>query len=150
MSSPVGELTQLGLTGSRDSTPGSSASDRLILFTRFPTPGRVKTRLIPALGADGAARLHRRLTLAALRTAEALSLPLGVEIEIQFDGADERAMSHWLGDRFRFCPQQGGDLGARMNAAFERAFRQGARSVVVIGADCPELSAGLWTTPLRG
>jgi uncharacterized protein len=118
----------------------SAGLERLILFTRFPKSGRVKTRLIPSLGAEGAARLHRRLTLSALRTAEALSLGRGIEIEIQFDGADERAMSHWLGDRFRFCAQQGDDLGARMSAAFDRAFREGARSVVVIGADCPELS----------
>jgi glycosyltransferase A (GT-A) superfamily protein (DUF2064 family) len=44
---------------------------RLILFTRFPVAGQVKTRLIPALGAEGAASLYRRLVLRTLRTAHA-------------------------------------------------------------------------------
>ena len=35
--------------------------ERLIVFTRYPEPGRSKTRLIPALGLDGAADLHRRM-----------------------------------------------------------------------------------------
>jgi hypothetical protein len=39
----------------------------LILFARYPVPGRAKTRLVPALGAEGAAALHRRLALRTLR-----------------------------------------------------------------------------------
>ena len=40
----------------------SNLSRILILFTRFPTPGLTKTRLIPALGAEGAADLQRQMT----------------------------------------------------------------------------------------
>ena len=45
---------------------------RLILFARFPVTGKVKTRLGPALGLEGAAALHRRLVLRTLRTAMAV------------------------------------------------------------------------------
>ncbi len=47
----------------------SEVRRRLILFARYPIAGRVKTRLIPALGAEGATELHHRLGLRALRTA---------------------------------------------------------------------------------
>lgn len=120
-----------------------SMGERLILFTRYPVPGQAKTRLIPTLGPDGAAALQRRLTLRALRSAEALQAMRGVEVEIQFVGANETTMRHWLGDRFTFCPQIQGDLGQRMAGAFERSFRAGAPATILIGADCPELTPAL-------
>ncbi|HZR19304.1 MAG TPA: TIGR04283 family arsenosugar biosynthesis glycosyltransferase [Verrucomicrobiae bacterium] len=120
---------------------GDGARERLILFTRFPMAGRSKTRLIPALGGEGAARLQRRLTHHALREAEACSIAGAVDLEIQFDGAAEPAMRHWLGDRFSFCSQAGANLGQRMCAAFAKAFKEGCQSVVLMGADCPELTA---------
>jgi rSAM/selenodomain-associated transferase 2/rSAM/selenodomain-associated transferase 1 len=113
---------------------------RLILFTRYPLAGSAKTRLIQALGAEGAAALQRRLTLRAVRAAEALAAKLEVSFEIHFDGANEPAMRHWLGDRFDFCQQSSGDLGQRMAAAFEKSFQEGSTATVIIGADCPELT----------
>ena len=71
---------------------------RLILFARYPVAGQVKTRLIPALGADGAAALHRRLVLRTLRTALAACRQADAELEVRFDGGSEDAMKHWLGD----------------------------------------------------
>lgn len=115
----------------------------LILFTRFPIAGRAKTRLIPVLGAEGAAKLHRRLTVHALRTAERSQLARGTRVQVHFEGADGRAMSHWLGDRFEFVPQTTGDLGQRMRCAFENAFAGGCGSVVIIGSDCPDLSPAI-------
>lgn len=112
---------------------------RLILFTRYPQPGRVKTRLIPVLGPEGAARLHRRLTLRAVRTAETLAASLGALLEIHCADATEAQARHWLGDRLTICPQAEGDLGRRLASAFARSFQQGAPATVVIGSDCPGL-----------
>jgi hypothetical protein len=116
---------------------------RLILFARFPEPGRVKTRLIPLLGAEGAAALHRRLVLRTLRTALAACHAAEAELEIRFTGGDENAMHHWLGDEVICRAQSDGDLGRRMAGALEDSFREGARATVVIGSDCPELTADL-------
>ncbi|PWU20008.1 MAG: hypothetical protein C5B50_04990 [Verrucomicrobia bacterium] len=113
---------------------------RLILFTRYPIPGKVKTRLIPALGSEGAAALHRKLVLRALRTAREACETLRADLEVHFDGTNERAMSHWLGNDARFVPQCAGDLGQRMASAFERTFRAGSSATVIIGSDCPGLS----------
>jgi rSAM/selenodomain-associated transferase 2/rSAM/selenodomain-associated transferase 1 len=119
----------------------SGSRRRLILFARFPEPGRVKTRLIPLLGADGAAALHRRLVLRTLRTAFAASCAAEAELEIRFTGGDENAMHHWLGDGVICRAQSDGDLGRRMAGAIEVSFREGARATVIIGSDCPELTA---------
>src|SRR2546425_480382 len=75
-----------------------SVRTSLILFARYPVPGKVKTRLIPALGADGAAALHRRLVLRTLRAADAVCRSGGNELEIRFEGGSEDEWRHWLGD----------------------------------------------------
>jgi rSAM/selenodomain-associated transferase 1 len=50
-------------------------------------------------------------------------------------------MSAWLGDDLVFRRQVDGDLGARMEAAFAHAFAAGARAVVIMGTDCPQLGS---------
>jgi uncharacterized protein len=123
----------------------SEVRRKLILFARYPIAGRAKTRLIPALGAEGAAALHRRLVLRALRTANDACQALPADLEVHFDGATERAMSHWLGDNVRLVPQVAGDLGERMAAAFQESFRKGSTATVIIGSDCPGLDADVIT-----
>jgi rSAM/selenodomain-associated transferase 2/rSAM/selenodomain-associated transferase 1 len=119
---------------------------RLLLFARYPIAGRAKTRLVPALGAEGAAALHRRLVLRTLRTAHKACRAIPAELEIHFEGGTERAMSHWLGDSAHFFPQAVGDLGERMTGAFEASFRVGSTATVIIGSDCPDLSPDVITT----
>lgn len=114
-------------------------STAVIVFAKAPQPGAVKTRLIPALGADGAAALHAKLAKHALDTVRAASLK-PVELHCAPDMDDPF---------FRYCqghygvalePQIAGDLGARMHAAFATALAAHAR-VLVIGTDCPALTA---------
>lgn len=113
---------------------------RLILFARYPVAGRVKTRLVPALGAEAAVGLHRRLVLRTLRTAHGVCQAKNIELQIHFDGGTQEAMSHWLGSTWRYRRQGEGDLGERMAEAFDDSFREGASATVVIGSDCPSLS----------
>ncbi|MGZ8939545.1 MAG: TIGR04282 family arsenosugar biosynthesis glycosyltransferase, partial [Limisphaerales bacterium] len=113
---------------------------RLILFARFPVAGKVKTRLIPALGAEGATALHRRLVLRTLRTAHALCQSQQVQLEIRFASGDADEMQHWLGDGWLCRPQCDGDLGQRMARAFADSFREGSPATVIIGSDCPSLT----------
>jgi rSAM/selenodomain-associated transferase 1 len=119
-------------------------SDRIVLFTRYPEAGRAKTRLIPALGADGAARLAQRLLEHAV--AQALAAGLGpVELCV---APDERhpAFQPFAKDRRLALAAQGeGDLGARMARAFARVLAQPADGQVLptllIGTDAPGLDA---------
>jgi len=118
---------------------------RLILFTRYPVAGQAKTRLIPALGGEGAAALHRRLVLRTLRTAREACRTASAELAVHFDGSTEMAMSHWLGDNLRFVTQGDGDLGARMARSFEESFRTGSTATIIIGSDCPALNPEILT-----
>src|SRR6185295_7381939 len=117
--------------------------ERLIIFTRYPEPGRTKTRLIPALGALGAAELHRRMTEQAIATARRLAARQAVALEICYTGGDAALMQRWLGADLPLRAQSGGDLGARMREAFQRAFQQGGARVVIMGSDCPGITSDI-------
>ena len=118
-------------------------SEHLILFTRYPIAGRAKTRLIPALGAAGAAALQRQFTELTLCRAIALGVARGVSIEVRYEGGSESLMRAWLGPRPRYTSQGAGDLGQRLARAAQDAFDDNAGSVVIIGADCPRLDERL-------
>lgn len=116
------------------------AGTAVIVFARAPTPGAVKTRLIPLLGVDGAAELHARLVKRTLATA--LAADLGRTELHGTPGVDDPF--------FRFCAehfavelraQADGDLGARMLAAFQSTLVACPR-VLLVGSDCPALTTG--------
>lgn len=103
---------------------------RIVLFTRYPEPGRAKTRLIAALGPQGAAALHRRLTERTLRQVRATGLPY----EVRSTGRDSEAFVNWLGAN-KVVDQGEGDLGARLKRA------AAPYPAILIGADAPDLAA---------
>jgi len=115
----------------------SESISRLILFTRYPEPGRTKTRLIPALGPEAAADLHRRMTEHTLRRIGSFLATHPVSFQVRYEGGKEELMRQWLGDEIRMVEQGEGDLGRRMDFAFFESFQEGMRRVVVIGTDCP-------------
>lgn len=117
--------------------------DRLILLTRYPEPGKAKTRLIPALGAAGAAALHRQLVEHTLTQVQSLRSCRKVAVEVRFTGGDLTLMQNWLGQAWEYQPQDAGDLGDRLAAAAQTAFAAGSSAVVMIGSDCPGLDAAL-------
>jgi len=117
------------------------SKERLIIFTRYPKTGSTKTRLIPLLGAEGAANLQRKMTEHILLRMKGLTASNGVTIEIRYDGGNEEMMKQWLGSEFEYALQGGGDIGERMQQAFEDAFKSGAATVVIIGTDIPDLTA---------
>jgi rSAM/selenodomain-associated transferase 1 len=103
---------------------------RIVLFTRWPEPGQCKTRLIPAVGADGAARVHRRLTE---RTVTLLR-DINAVIEIAFTGAAASDFQQWLGADLTYAEQVAGDLTARLLDRIDPA------PVLFLGSDTPELA----------
>ncbi len=110
---------------------------RILLFAKAPVPGHAKTRLIPALGAEGAALLQQRLTLHTLSTALGSGLPMELWCHPDPHHPFFATCAEIFGITCR--AQQGGDLGARMQHAAAAALGQGP--VVLIGTDCPGLTA---------
>ena len=119
-------------SASRANTP-IRADGIVIVFARAPLAGRVKTRLAPRLGAAGAARLHERLIRHAVRTARTARCgPVELHVTCRhrfFDGL-----------KIEVHLQRGRDLGERMHHALRSALRR-HRSAILIGADCPALTA---------
>ncbi len=116
-----------------------SKSHLVILFCRYPLPGHVKTRLIPALGPVGAANLHREFTETILNNLIRARVQMGFDIRIRFDCGSSKKMSRWLGAEHTYEEQGKGDLGRRMYGAFHDAFLQGYERVILIGSDIPDM-----------
>lgn len=117
---------------------GAAGSRALLVFGREPRVGEVKTRLIPAIGAEGAAAVYgcllsQSLSVAANVTADQRVLWLDRLSTPSPTAAKARALGFALGQ------QHGDDLGARMAHAFVQALDR-ADLVVLIGSDCPGYS----------
>jgi|ERR687886_658880 rSAM/selenodomain-associated transferase 1 len=120
-----------------------AARECLIIFTRYPEPGKTKTRLIPVLGAEGAATLQRQMTEQKLAEVKKLQAFYPLSVEIHFAGGNKQLMQEWLGSSLVYRRQSEGDIGCRMASAFLASFEAGINAVVLIGTDCPDLNAQL-------
>lgn len=105
---------------------------RLVLFARYPVAGACKTRLIPALGGQGAAALHRRLTERTLGVMRAS----GCQVTVAFTGAGSDQFEAWLGSDVALIEQVAGDLTDKLLACLDPA------PVIFFGADTPDLTLG--------
>lgn len=114
----------------------------LALFLAYPEPGRVKSRLAAALGAERAARFYWECALLVM--AKALRLKdVGVFV---FFTPEERAgeieslvMARFGKFEGRFIAQRGRTLGERINHALERLKTMGFARQLVLGTDSPTL-----------
>ena len=117
--------------------------DVIIVFTRFPIPGKVKTRLIPVIGETGAAELQRSLTEAAVEQAFIASGIREADLEIWFSGGSESKMEKWLGSRYIYRKQPQVDLGLKLETAMCEAMLAGYKRAVLTGSDIPSLSSSV-------
>lgn len=115
------------------------SATRILVFAKAPVPGRVKTRLIPALGAAGAAQLAQQMLEHTLSTARDAGIG-PVELCASPAVSDPDWASYPLPDDLKTSAQGEGDLGERMARVSQRALALDAR-VLLIGTDCPGLSA---------
>jgi rSAM/selenodomain-associated transferase 2/rSAM/selenodomain-associated transferase 1 len=129
-----------GLIPVRKSAMPEKRNERLIIFTRYPEPGKTKTRLIPTLGKQGAADLQRRMTEHLISKIRRLCAFYPLSIEIRYEGGNHRLVQSWLGGQFTLKPQHEGNIGRRMRLAFEEAFQSGVDKAVIAGTDIPGIS----------
>lgn len=111
----------------------------LIVFGRYPVPGRTKTRLVPALGPAGAAELQREMTEKILEVALADSV---ASVRFCYTGGTSRQVRRWIKrPGLHIERQTDGDLGRRMHHAIASALKQGYQQVVLMGTDVPSVAA---------
>lgn len=109
------------------------------IFARAPEPGKTKTRLIPAVGPEGAARVHVQLVQRAVQAA--LAAGLG-PVVLWTQGDAGHPAFRALPTAVQRRPQPEGDLGARMHHALGRMLRLAPRALL-IGSDCAVMDAAL-------
>ncbi len=139
---PPGSVPRLASTGLHRGDPVPRR--RLLIFAKLPEPGRVKTRLIPKLGPDGAALLYEAFLDDTIALCQGVR---EVDLEVWAAGGesapdDERGSAAYFQGRhpgLRLRYQLGPDLGTRLRSAFETAFKEGCDDVVVTGSDHPTL-----------
>ncbi|MDX2120108.1 MAG: TIGR04282 family arsenosugar biosynthesis glycosyltransferase [Gemmatimonadota bacterium] len=117
----------------------SPPGDVLAIFVKSPEPGQVKTRLANEIGPETAATLYRKLGRAVVADNVATGRHRTV---VWFAPPDQgNQVRSWLSGLpvDEFNAQHGGGLGRRMMGTFRRHLREGARRVVLIGSDCPDV-----------
>jgi uncharacterized protein len=117
-----------------------TVTPRLVIFAKAPQTGLAKTRLIPALGAEGAAALARRMLDHTIE--QALAACAGpVELCMSPAPGDPAWQDIHLPDAVARSAQGEGDLGQRMARAVQRVTTEQRQAVLLMGADCPGLAA---------
>jgi rSAM/selenodomain-associated transferase 1 len=112
---------------------------RIIIFTKAAQPGFTKTRLIPALGKQGAADLAKRMLMHTLN--QSLEANVGpVEICVTPPPTDAIWQDFAVSDELEYSDQGKGDLGERLSRVTQRVIDKG-ESVLLIGTDCAQLTA---------
>jgi len=107
----------------------------VVVLAKYPTPGRVKTRLAAHLGAEAAADLYAGFVRDLARRLRAVGCP------VWWAATPAGAPFATLVRSRRCFPQRGRDLGARMDHASRVVAARTGGPVIVLGADAPHVSA---------
>lgn len=113
----------------------------IVIMAKAPVAGYAKTRLIPALGAAGAAQVAERLLSHSIAAAQAAALG-PVDLCCAPDDQHASFVRHARAGLVTTSIQGDGDLGARMARAFDRRLET-AEPVLLMGTDCPGLDAAV-------
>ncbi len=128
----------------RPVSPSPRLPVSVVILAKAPVPGQVKTRLVPPLTPEQAADLAKQLLQGTVKLVAGLSGVKEIVAVAPDDGIDQvrglLAGTVPEGDcPLRFIPQGDGDFGNRISHAFEETFTRGAKGVIVLGADHPNL-----------
>lgn len=110
----------------------------LLIFVRNPELGKVKTRLAATIGNEKAFQIYEEL----LRHTRQISENLPVR-KLLFYANSINRNDNWQPEHYQKNLQPAGDLGKKMQFAFDTAFTAGAKKVIIIGSDCYELTSGI-------
>ena len=108
---------------------------RVIIFLKAPIRGFVKTRLAQTLGDDAALGLYRAFVRDILEKIQFL----GDVVLYYTPMGHEAALEDLCGRSFMHILQKGNDLGEKMARAFENEFNRGARNIILMGTDVPDV-----------
>ncbi len=109
----------------------------LIIFAKYPEPGKVKTRLGKTIGFELACEFYKVFLKLTFDMAKNSSIN---SVKIYFAPEDKKdEFGKMIPDEFSLFPQSGGSLGTKLHNAFRDSFNSGANKTVIIGSDSPTL-----------
>ncbi|NIV92322.1 DUF2064 domain-containing protein [candidate division KSB1 bacterium] len=110
----------------------------LIVFVKYPEPGKVKTRLGADVGSKLAAELYR---LFLRQTFELLRQSVADRVYVAYEPEElGHEFTNIIPEEFERFPQTGDDLGERLHNAFGYVFEQsGHKKAIAVGSDSPTL-----------
>ncbi len=126
------------------------SDNHLIIFIKYPEPGKVKTRLSKGIGKENATILYKLFVEALLKRVSLNNTYIkdrngqnrDYKTTIFFSPEDRiEEMENWLGQKYnnKLSPQSGNNLGERISNAFKQISNTGAKKAVIIGSDTPAL-----------
>jgi len=113
----------------------STSKNLLLIFTRNPELGKVKTRLAKDVGDETALEIYKFLIEHTVNVTKDLSVEKEVHYSVKI-----RENDLWDNAIFSKKLQQGEDLGERMQYAFEQGFKAGYQNIIIIGSDLYDLN----------
>ena len=114
------------------------SKEALLIFTKNPEAGKVKTRLAATIGDAEALRVYKQLLMHTVSETNFMSADKYVFYADYLDPDDI-----WNDKRYYKELQHGNDLGERMMNAFASTFRKGYDKIIIIGTDCPSLDQSI-------
>lgn len=108
----------------------------IFIMMKYPELGKVKSRLAKSIGEEAATNLYRAFIQDTLSTVQSLDIPHHIAM---YPLESQEKFSKWLGSSFEFFPQQGANLGERLQNGFTKMFEKGYHQVIALASDCPDL-----------
>lgn len=109
-------------------------NNALLIFTRNPELGKVKTRLAKTIGDEKALEIYKDLLLHTMKVTKNLDCDKFVFYDKRIENNDS-----WTGILYKKRIQSGADLGARMQDAFQQLFELGYQNCIIVGSDLFDL-----------
>lgn len=113
-------------------------TNALIIFTRNPQLGKVKTRLAKTIGDVNALQVYKDLLEHTMQQTEHISCDKFVFYDTAIVEGDI-----WKETVYQKSIQSKGDLGQKMQAAFEQLFEKGYTNCIIVGSDLFDLKAAI-------
>lgn len=121
----------------------------ILFFVKSPEQTTVKSRLAEAVGSEKARELYRNFVLDMLDTLSDVTARSKHDLRVCFYPPEAgQEIRDWLGSAYSCIPQQGNDLGERMQNAFLTGFGEGYRRAILLGSDTPDLTSSVITAGL--
>lgn len=113
----------------------------LLIFVKYPEPGKVKTRLSRHFSPEDSAELYMKMVEDLYARLVKNDGSENYAVHVYYSPVDKRtAFSDWLGPTASLYPQEGTGLGEKLTNAMKKSFDSGYEKAAAIGSDCIDLS----------